>query len=153
MPEPDYDIPNEFTKFINDIYQDLYNQLLEDHGPGEDRRARLGAEAGRSGLMGFFNEHNRDDLERMTLDGWMGVRPHHFNKSAIRSAVFYEIIHDLKAIINELGETATPQMVTGILRMRFGIRSEAGRMKPKKHSRHRRSRRGRSRRGRSRRRR
>lgn len=147
MPEPDYDIPDDFMKFSNNVYNLLTDRFnVPPHC----------AQAGLNGLLRFFHRHGRRNLHRMTLDIWVGQRDNP-NRQEAEMSVQYDLANDLRNIINHLifeGQQVTPETVEHELVERFGIRAR-GRKKPKKHtrrrrSRHRRSRHKKSRRGRSR---
>ena len=161
----DYNIPNDFMNFSNEIYVPLY-QLLQRTGRGEIR-SREEAKAGIHGLMGFFHEHDRNNLERMGINDWMGFSENP-DRDAVRREMIDDIRYDLKNIIeqiiiqhpdltpdpNDPDDLRLARSITDMLVRRFGIRAR-GRKKPKKHtrrriSRHRRTRHRRSRHKRSR---
>ena len=143
----DYDIPNDFMNFSNEIYVPLYQLLHADRG---EIRSREEAIAGTHGLMGFFHEHDRNNLERMGINGWMGDSENP-DRDAVRRDMIEDIRYDLRNIIDQHdhNEPVTAQSITDRLVGRFGIRAR-GRKKPKKHTRRRRSRHRRSRHRRSR---
>lgn len=143
----DYNIPNDFMNFSNEIYVPLYQLLNADRG---ERRSREEATAGIHGLMGFFHEHDRNNLERMGINDWMGFSENP-DRDAVRREMIEDIRYDLRNIIDQHdhNEPVTAQSITDRLVRRFGIRAR-GRKKPKKHTRRRRSRHRRTRHKRSR---
>ncbi|MBM71928.1 MAG: hypothetical protein CL847_04005 [Crocinitomicaceae bacterium] len=147
---PHYNIPDDFMNFSNEIYEPLYELLLADEWRGVTARAREirsreEAKAGIHGLMGFFHEHDRNNLERMGIDGWMDniENPDH---DQVKREIIEDVTHVLKHFIdehpdltpdpNDPNDLRLAQTITDTLVRRFGIRAE-GRKKPKKHTRHR----------------
>ena len=137
----EYNIPDDFMNFSNEIYEPLSQVLLEEH---ERVRAHEKAKAGIHGLMGFFHEHGRNNLERMGIDGWMGN-----NENPDRDQVKREIIGDVTHVLNHFIDEAPAHLhpndrndlrlaesIRDRLLGTFGIPAE-GRKKPKKHRRHR----------------
>ncbi len=120
---PDYDIPDDFMKFSNNVYI-----LLTDHFNVPPHRAQ----AGLNGLLRFFHRHGRRNLDLMTLDIWVGQRDNP-NRQEAEMSVQYDMANDLRNIINHLiveGQQVTPETVEHELVERFGIRAR-GKKNPK----------------------
>ena len=138
----DYNVPDDFMNLSNEIYEPLYQLLHADRG---EIRSQEEAKAGIHGLMGFFHQHDRNNLDSMGIDGWMDniENPDH---DAVRRVRIEDITYVLKHFIDEHPDlTPDPnnpndlrlaQSITDRLVRTFGIRAE-GRKKPKKHTRHR----------------
>ena len=123
----DYDIPDDFMNLSNEIYEPLY-QSLQRTGR-EEIQSHEEAKAGIHGLMGFFHQHDRNNLDSMGIDGWM---------DAVGRVRIEDIIYDLRNIIDQHeiyhDEPVTAQSITNMLVRMFGTRAEGIRKSKKSKS-------------------
>ena len=130
----DYNVPDDFMNLSNEIYEPLYQLLHADRG---EIRSQEEAKAGIHGLMGFFHQHDRNNLDSMGIDGWMDniENPDH---DAVRRVRIEDIIYDLRNIIDQHeiyhDEPVTAQSITNMLVRMFGTRAEGIRKSKKSKS-------------------